>query len=194
VYNNAVCLFPPYCFNIPGAPFRAPSSYPAPAFDPVRARLVVAYTDIDATGRANAYVTWAPAARAADPAAWSTPLVRSGAGDRFGAELSVAPGGRYDLMFDDRSYSGNALVDVTYATSGDGGASWTETRVSTAGFDPAQYGVPCGSCATGIRPFIGDYNGIASLSDHAMMTWTGVAPKTGALNTNLEIFFGSVTP
>jgi len=54
--------------------------------------------------------------------------------------------------------------------------------------------VPCGSCATGIRPFIGDYNGIASLSDHAVMTWTGVAPKTGALNTNLEIFFGSVTP
>src|SRR5438445_557040 len=154
----------------------------------------VAYSDIDATGRANAYVTWAPAARAADPAAWSTPLVRSGAGDRFGAELSVAPGGRYDLMFDDRSYSGNALVDVTYATSGDGGASWTETRVSTAGFDPARYGVPCGSCATGIRPFIGDYNGIASLSDHAMMTWTGVAPKTGALNTNLEIFFGSGPP
>ena len=194
VYNNAVCLFPPFCFNIPGAPFRAPSSYPAPAFDPVRGRLLVAYTDVDASGRANAYVTWAPAARAADPAAWSTPVVLSGAGDRFGAELSVGPGGRYDLMFDDRSYSGNAVVDVTYATSGDGGASWTETRVSTAGFDPAHYGVPCGSCATGIRPFIGDYNGIASLSDHAVMTWTGVAPKTGALNTNLEIFFGSVTP
>src|SRR5256885_12441965 len=28
------------CFNIPGAPFRAPSSYPAPAFDPVRGRLL----------------------------------------------------------------------------------------------------------------------------------------------------------
>jgi len=54
--------------------------------------------------------------------------------------------------------------------------------------------VPDESSPTGIRPFIGDYNGIASLADHAVMTWTGVAPKTGTLNDNLEIFFGSVTP
>jgi len=26
------------------------------------------------------------------------------------------------------------------------------------------------------------------------MTWTGVGPTFGRLNTNLEIFFGSVTP
>jgi len=28
----------------------------------------------------------------------------------------------------------------------------------------------------------------------AVLTWTGVAPQTGTLNDNLEIFFGSVTP
>jgi len=140
-------------------------------------------------GRAKAFFTSAPAG---DLTHWSTPVtVAPGSGDRFGAELSVAPNGRFDAMFDDRSYSGNTLVDVTYATSDDGGATWRSTRVSTAGFDPSLYGVPAGS---GIRPFIGDYNGIVSLPDRAGMTWTGVGPTFGRLNTNLEIFFGSVTP
>lgn len=156
------------------------------------------YTDIVADGptqRAKAFVTWAPADRVTDPAAWSQPAALGGAGDRFGAELSVAPNGRYDLMFDDRSYSDNTLVDVTYAMSTDGGASWSETRVSTAPFDPAQYGVPSSRSATGFRPFLGDYNGIVSLPDRAGLAWTGVGPTVpGSLPINLDIFFGSVTP
>src|SRR5207249_10861884 len=102
--------------------------------------------------------------------------------------------GRIDVMSDDRSYSGDAPVGVTYASSTDGRATGTTTRASTAGFGPGASGMPDASSATAIRPFIGDYNGIASLADHAVMTWTGVAPKTGTLNDNLEIFFGSVTP
>ena len=88
-------------------------------------------------------------------------------------------------------FSGNTLVDVTYAASDDGGATWRSVRVSTAGFDPSLYGVPFGST---IRPFIGDYNAIVSLADRAGLAWTGVGPTSGRLNTNLEIFFGSVTP
>ena len=189
IYNNPVCLFPPSCFNIPGGAFRAPGSYPAPAFDAARNRLDVVYSDIDTDGGAKVFVTWAPAN---DLTHWSTPtVVAPGSGDRFGAELSATPGGRLDVMFDDRSYSGNTLVDVTYATSDDGGATWRSVRVSTAGFDPSLYGVPSGS---GIRPFIGDYNAIVSLPDRAGMTWTGVGPTFGRLNTNLEIYFASVTP
>lgn len=195
VYTNAVCIFPPYCFNLTGGAFRGPGSYPAPAFDPVRNRIAVAYSDIDTDGRAKAFLTSAPADQATNPAAWSVPsVIAAGAGDRFGVELSAAADGRLDVMFDDRSYSGNTLVDVTHASSTDGGATWSATRVSKSGFDPSQYGVPCGSCAGGIRPFLGDYNGIASVGDHAVMAWTGVAPKTGTANDNLEIFFGSVTP
>lgn len=195
LYNDAVCIFPPYCFNLSGGAFRGPGSYPAPAFDPVRKRINVVYSDIDVDGRAKVFFTGARADAATSAAAWTTPsVVAPGSGDRFGAELSIGPGGRLDVMFDDRSYSGNALVDVTYASSTDGGATWSTTRVSKSGFDPSQYGVPCGSCTGGIRPFLGDYNGIASLSDRAVMTWTGVALKTGDANDNLEIFFGSVTP
>jgi hypothetical protein len=195
LYNNAVCLFPPYCFNLSGGAFRGPGSYPAPAFDPVRNRIDVVYADIDVDGRAKVFFTSVPADQATDAAAWSTPgVIAPGTGDRFGVELSATAGGRLDVMFDDRSYSGNALVDVTYASSTDGGATWSTTRVSKSGFDPSAYGVPCGTCTDGIRPFLGDYNGIASPGDHAVMTWTGVAPKTGISNDNLEIFFGSVTP
>ena len=195
VYANPVCIFPSFCFNIPvgpsGTPFRGPGSYPAPAFDATRNRVDVVFADI-VNGLGRIYFT---SAAATDPGHWSTPVeIAPGTGDRFGAEISVATNGRIDVMFDDRSYSGNALVDVTYASSTDGGATWTTTRVSTAGFDPGASGVPDASSPTGIRPFIGDYNGIASLADHAVMTWTGVAPKTGTLNDNLEIFFGSVTP
>src|SRR5438552_312318 len=195
VYANPVCIFPSFCFNIPvgpsGTPFRGPGSYPAPAFDARRNRADVVFADL-VNGLGRIYFT---STAASDPGHWSPPVeIAPGRGDRFGAEISVATNGRIDVMFDDRSYSGNALVDVTYASSTDGGATWTTTRVSTAGFDPGASGVPDASSPTGIRPFIGDYNGIASLADHAVMTWTGVAPKTGTLNDNLEIFFGSVTP
>ncbi len=61
-------------------------------------------------------------------------------------------------------------------------------------WDPSAYGVPCGSCASGVRPFIGDYDGIISLPGSAAMTWTGPGKTFGTYPTNLEVFFGSVTP
>src|SRR6266704_2033582 len=57
-FQNPVCLYPPYCFNISGGQFRAPGSYPAPAFDPTTGRLYVAYTDI-VNGEAQVLLTHA---------------------------------------------------------------------------------------------------------------------------------------
>jgi Neuraminidase (sialidase) len=187
-FNDPLNLFPPY-FNISGAPFRAGGSYPAPGYDPVRNRLYVAYADKDANGRGQVYLTWASAS---DLTHWTAPAVIAAnpAGDRFAAELSVAPNGRIDVMFDDRSYSGNQLVDVTYASSADGGTTWTSRRVTKSGFDPAAYGVPNGST---VRPFLGDYNGIVSFAGGAGMTWTGPGTTYGALPTNLEIYYGGVS-
>jgi hypothetical protein len=186
---NPVCEFPPYCANLSGGAFRVGGSYPAPAFDPVRNRLDVVYADI-VNGEAQIFFT---SAAASDLAHWSAPaaIAPTIAGDRFESELSIAPNGRLDASFYDRSYSGNALLDVTYAQSTDGGATWTATRVTPAGFDPSQYGVPAGS---GIRPFVGDYNGMVSTNERVGITWTGVGPTLGRLPTNLEIFFASVAP
>ena len=56
------------------------------------------------------------------------------------------------------------------------------------GYDASLWGVPSGS---GFRPFIGDYNGIASTNAFAAMTWTGTAPPQPL---NLEIDFATATP
>ena len=188
-FVNPVCIFPPYCFNITGGQFRGPGTYPAPAYNNANGRLYVAYADI-VDGQAKILIT---SASSTNLAGWTTPSVVAsvGSGDRFAAEMSIAPNGRIDIAFYDRSYTGNTLVDVTYATTSDFGATWASTRVTKSGFDPSQYGVPSGS---GIVPFIGDYNGIVSLPTSAAMTWTGVGKTYGTLPTNLEIFFGSVIP
>ena len=189
-FKDPVCLFPPYCFNITGGEFRGPGSYPVPAYNPVDNRLYVSFADI-VDGKGQIYLT---SAAALNLTTWSTPAVVAAntAGDRFASELSIAPDGRLDIAFYDRGYTGNTLVDLTYATSSNSGLNWASTRVTKAGFDPSLWGVPSGS---GIRPFIGDYNGIVSLPTSAGMTWTGAGTKNyGALQTNLEIYFGSVTP
>ena len=188
-FQNPVCLFPPYCFNISGSQFRGPGSYPVPALDPTRNRLYVAYTDIIGS-RAQILLTSASLDRLTQ---WSAPqVVAPGAGDRINVEMSIEPGtGRIDLMANDRSWTSNALFDVTYFGSIDGGQSWSVQRVTKSSWDPAQYGVPDGS---GVRPFIGDYDGIISLPTSVGMTWTGPGKTSGALPTNLEVYFGKLTP
>lgn len=189
VFSNPVCLFPPYCFNISGGAFRGPGSYPAPAYNPVDDRIYVAYSDI-VNGLGRVFIT---SAAASDLTQWTKPVevAASGSGDRFAAELGIAPNGRIDVAFYDRSYTGNRAVDLTFATSSDFGATWRSVRVSKSAFDPSAYGVPSGAS---VRPFIGDYNGIVSLAGSAGMTWTGAGKTFGTLPTNLEIFFASVTP
>jgi hypothetical protein len=186
--TNPVCVFPPYCFNIPGGQFRAGGTYPAPAFDRARNRLDVLIADIRGPYAQMFLYTLRP-----DLTLESTTTLPGGAGgDRFMGELSAAPNGRLDASFWDRSYSGNQLVDLTYATSSDGGQTWRQTNVTplASGYDPSTWGVPS-SNAQGFRPFIGDYNGIASTNTLAAMTWTGVAPPQPL---NLEIDFATATP
>jgi hypothetical protein len=182
---DPVCVFPPYCFNISGGQFRAGGTYPVPAFSAADGRLYVAYADIKGSV-GQIYVQSAPGN---DLTHWTAPAaVAPSSADQFEAELSIAPNGRLDLSYYDRGYTANQQVDVTYATSSDHGATWRRTRVSTSSFDPSQWGVPSGSS---FRPFIGDYNGIASTATTARLTWTGVsAPQP----FNLDIFYATVTP
>jgi hypothetical protein len=186
-FQNPVCVFPPGCFDISGGQFRAGGSYPVPAYDPARNRLDVVFPDIRGT-YAQIYFTSAPAS---DLTRWTAPAAVAPAnGDRFENELGVAPNGRIDLSFYDRSYTANRLVDVTYATSSDGGQTWRTARVTAKGFDPSQWGVPSAS-ASGFRPFVGDYNGLVSTATDARLVWTGVAAPQPF---NLEVDYARVTP
>jgi len=183
---NPVCVFPPGCFNISGGAFRAGGTYPSHAFDPVRNRLVVVYADI-AGLFGQMYVTSAPAT---DLTNWAAPqAIAPAPADQFMGELGIAPNGRYDLSFYDREYSGNQLVDLTYATSSNGSSTWSHFRVTKDSFDPSQWGVP--SSTAPFRPFIGDYNGIVSTNAFAGMAFTDVTPPKPF---NLEVFFAKATP
>jgi len=184
-FANPVCIFPPGCFNISGGQFRAGGSYPVPAFDAANNRLYVTYADIKGA-YAQTYLQSAPAS---DLTSWTAPVaVAPAAADQFEGELSVAPNGRLDLSFYDRRYSSNQLLDLTYATSADGGTTWRTTRVTPSGFDPSQWGVPDSGT---FRPFVGDYNGIASTDAGAQLTWTGVSQPAPY---NLDIYAATVTP
>ena len=134
-------------------------------------------------------MSWAPAGNLSQ---WSNPVAIAPAnGDRFQNEFTIAPNGRYDVSFYDRSYTGNTKVDITYAQSLDGGASWQSRRVTTGkSFDPAGWGVPS-SNAQGFRPFIGDYNGQYSTNASVGIAWTGVSAPAPL---NLDIDFAAITP
>jgi hypothetical protein len=181
---NPVCVFPPSCFNISGGAFRAGGTYPAPAFDKVHNRLDVLIADIRGPLADMYFYALNPATLTVD----FTTTIPGVRGDRFEGELSAADNGRLDASFYDRGYSANQLVDLSYATSSDGGHTWRLARVTPQGFDPSTWGVPSGS---GFRPFIGDYNAIVSTNDHAAMTWTGFAPPQPF---NLEVDFAIATP
>lgn len=193
-FKEPVCLFPPYCFNRSGTPFRGPGSYPVPAFDPTIGRLYVAYSDI-VDGQAQLFLAFAPEGGVTDPTKWKTISMAPGAsGDRLNVEMSIErKSGRIDFISDDRSYSYNMLVDITYGygKSTPDGATFVTQRVTSNGFDPGLYGVPSSS-TSGFRPFIGDYNGIVSLPTSAAFAWTGVGNRPASPPVNLDIFFGSV--
>src|SRR5436190_5554345 len=183
--SNAVCMFPPDCFNLSGGGFRTGGSYPAPAFDTVRSRLLVAIADIAGTYAQTYLYTLNPATLQPTRA---RQVIAPGGGDQFQAELSTAPNGRVDASFYDRRYSNNLLTDLTYATSSDGGSTWRSARVTSAGFDPSTWGVPDGDT---FRPFVGDYNGLGSTNTFAALTWTGFAPPQPY---NLEIDYATAAP
>src|SRR6266542_1908313 len=71
--------------------------------------------------------------------------------DQFFPFVTVAPGGRVDVCFQDRRYApGNALIFATCAFSGNGGATFTNLQFTTTPFDASN------------NDFIGDYNWQAS--------------------------------
>ena len=185
---DPVCIFPTTCFNISGGQFRAGGTYPAPAFDRAPNRLVVAYADIAGPyGQMYMHLGSGAPTSPVGPLRWRSPRRRPISSWASSESLQT---GATTFPTTTASTRANQLVDLTYATSSDGGATLESRGGSSSAFDPSTWGVPSSS-ALGYRPFIGDYNGIVSRNDWAGMTWTGVAAPQPY---NLEIYFAKVTP
>lgn len=102
--------------------------------------------------------------------------------DQFLPFITVAPGGRVDVCYQDRSYvPGNALLFTTCAFSTDGALSFTHAQVTTTGFDASN------------NNFIGDYNMQASTSSLVMPIFVGDGVPGGA-SGDQEVFTARVSP
>ena len=184
---NPVCVFPDYCFNISGGQFRAGGTYPVPAYDTVRNRLVVAYADIVGP-YGQMYVT---SASASDLSQLDTLRRRSllrrpiSSWASSGSRRTAATTRRSTTAATRTTCSSTSPMRRAATAARPGAPHGSRSRRSTR-----RPGVCPSSSALGYRPFIGDYNGLVSRNDWAGLTWTGVAAPQPY---NLEIYFAKVT-
>jgi hypothetical protein len=104
------------------------------------------------------------------------------ASDQFFPFVTVAPNGRVDVCYQDRSYQpGNSLLFTTCGSSADGGLNFANQQVTTTPFDASN------------NNFIGDYNWQASTNDVVIPIFVGDG-VAGGDSLAEEVFVGLVTP
>lgn len=148
------------------------------AVDQSTGQLVVAYND-QRSGASNIWVTHT--APGGSISSWTAPVrVKPGASEEFFPWLSAAPSGRVDLVYYDRSCDpADTLNCVTLSSSWNGGASWTNTPLTTHGFDGDKFQ----ACLAFVDPpdcgvfFLGDYIAVGSTDAKAQVLYTGNGPK-----------------
>jgi hypothetical protein len=102
--------------------------------------------------------------------------------DQFFPFITVAPGGRVDVCFQDRRYApGNNLIFTTCAFSKDQGLSFSNQQVTTQPFDASN------------NNFIGDYNWQASTRQLVMPIFVGDG-IAGGDSASQEVFVARVSP
>ncbi|HVL87901.1 MAG TPA: sialidase family protein [Candidatus Thermoplasmatota archaeon] len=135
------------------------------AADLATGRLYAAYTD-EAQGHRDVHVRWSDDRGRT----WSEPAranLDETANDQFFPRIVVARDGAVHVLYYDRAFDpADKLLDASLATSVDGGATWTNLRLTASPFDG-----DLGKHQTTLGPFIGDYNGIGVASDGTV--WTG---------------------
>ncbi|MCP4901916.1 MAG: hypothetical protein GY906_33545 [bacterium] len=120
---------------------------------------------------------------------WTTPAVINGdsdpPGDQFFPWLEVDASGRLHMMFFDTRHNAQtdnqttAWIDAYYSYSEDGGASWTEHRLSEESF----------STTSG---FIGDYCGLTVAGDHIYPVYPSTVNGNTDIFTHTIVFSGQI--
>jgi hypothetical protein len=148
------------------------------AVDQSTGQLVVAYTD-QRSGASNVWITHALSGGSIS--SFATPArVKPSSREEFFPWLSAAPNGRVDLVYYDRSCDpADTLNCVTLSSSFNSGASWTNTPVTTTGFN----GDAFQACLAFVQPpncgvfFLGDYIAVGSTNSKAQVLYTGNGPQ-----------------
>lgn len=162
-------------FTLTGCQFRL-NSMGNVAVDPADSNILYAVWDDNRNGSVSVTNNDIFLGRSTDGGAtWRVYTVDATANDQFYPWLAVAPDGRVDIGYMDRSYSadqsvcqyGFTLARATF--DGSGGITVTRTRVDTGLSDPGNSRWFSGA-TDGNGTFIGDYNGLAVGSNGN--TWT----------------------
>jgi hypothetical protein len=102
--------------------------------------------------------------------------------DQFFPFITVVPGGRVDVCFQDRRYApGNSLIFTTCAFSESGGSAFSNLQVTMVPFDASN------------NDFIGDYNWQASTDGKVLPIFVGDGVPGGDSDAQ-EVFVATVTP
>ena len=162
-------------------------SYPVSGFNFATRQIDIVWSDMR-SGHAD---VWATHNIGGSLSAWTAPVRvnTSSRNEHFFPALSIAPDGRLDILFYDRSFDPHDRLNwPVYARSLDGGATWTNALLWTTPFNgDAQ-------TANGFD-FIGDYLGIASNNSVVHPAWVGNGPLAGSTpQFNQDIFTATVFP
>jgi hypothetical protein len=145
--------------------------------DQARGTVQIVFND-EASGASNVYAV--NNLVAGDITTWSSPKrINPSGNEQFFAWISSAPNGRVDTVYYDRTCDpGDTLNCVMLGSTFDGGATWTNSPLTTVGFDGDKYQ----ACLAFVEPpdcgffFLGDYIAVASTNDKAQVLWTGNGP------------------
>jgi len=171
-----VSSYVPLPSPLPNSFFRV-NSFPTAAADDTNGNVYVAwadyrngYADILSSRSFDGGVTWSKPIRVTDDTTTN---------DHFFPWMAVSHGLLNIDFYDRRLDPQNHLVDVFYAESADGGASFSSNvRVTDASFNPDAIIFSNG------QSFIGDYIGIASNGTLAHSVWTDI-PATSPSNEDI---------
>jgi len=145
------------------------------AVDRTSGTVYAVWHDVTSTVGGNANVDLLFSRSTDDGATWSAPVVINGdgnpPGDQFFPWIEVDQWGRLHLFFlDTRNTPQNdtdarAWIDAYYSHSEDGGATWTEHRLSDAPFDSELSAID----------FLGDYCGLAVAGERVYVSYLSTA-------------------
>ncbi len=157
------------------------------AFDADSGQLLLAYqnnvnsavsgADISLQSSGDLGATWSDALTIS-----VTPTGTPASHDQFFPWLAVDEvGDIHAIWYDNRNDPGNKLIETFAALSTDGGATWTNTDISTAAWNPDKAFFSCGC-------FIGDYNALAVGGGLAYPVWTDGRNSPGPPLGQTDIF------
>ena len=172
--------------HLPAKNARLPMS-PSMGFDPTRNRLLYVYqnninrtasdADISLQTSNDFGATWS-SARTISITGTGAPAP----GDQFFPWIAVDDSGRYHaIWFDNRNDPANRMIETFQADSTDGGATWSNTDISSVAWNPK-----AGFFANG--SFIGDYIQIAASDRVIYPVWTDGRNSPGSPLGQTDIF------